>query len=510
MVAMVNTPPSDASVAAVDLGSNSFHMIIGRFDGEQLSVIDRLRAPTRMAAGIDAAGRLSDEAVATVLESLQRFGERIAGLEPERVRATGTNSFRKARQPADLLERASEALGYPIEVLSGMEEARLIYLGVAHDRPRLEGRRLVVDIGGGSTECILGEGFRPFLKHSLHMGCVAFSRRYFPDQRWTRAEFRRAELAARLELEGIERHFQGSGWRECVGSSGTINAIADIFRESGWSEGQITLGDIKQLRRTMIAAESFDALELPGLSQRRVSVLGGGLAILKAVFESFGIESMLASEAALREGLMYDLIGRYRQEDVRNRTIRVLSGRYSVDEEQAARVEETALVCLRQVEGAWGLEPRVDGQLLAWAARMHEVGLALQHSGYHKHGSYILSNSDMPGFSRQEQGRLALLVRGHRRKLNRDLFKGQGQDWGARLMRLCVLLRLAVRLNRSRSDEPPPEFQLGIEEDGLSIAFPPQYLDGHPLTRADLEAESAALRPAGLRISVIGEGSDDR
>jgi len=491
-----------APVAALDLGSNSFHLIIARVIGGQLGVVDKLRDPVRMAAGFDKDNQLSEEALERVLESLGRFRQYLHDIPDERVRAIGTNAFRKARNSNRILEQASEALGYPIEVLSGAEEARLIYLGVAHDRPRSEGGRLVIDIGGGSTECILGRGFATVFTDSLHMGCVSFSRRFFPEGKLTRRAFRKAEIAARLEFEPLEERYLRRGWSECIGSSGTINALAEILTETGIGDGEITLPALKQIRRLMLDAESTSKLELPGMQSDRREVLAGGLAILKAAFESMQIRSMHTSRAALREGVVYDLLGRINQEDVRDRTIRMLSERYHIDQDHAERVERTALYCFDQLGGSWKLDPIRDARLLAWAARTHEIGLALSYSGHQKHGHYILRNSDMPGFSRQEQERLSMIVRGHRGKLSRLELTEFDSGWRKRLLRLILILRIATRLHRTRSPKALPFFRITANSDELTITLPSEWLEEHPLTGSDLEEEAARLDGSGYQLKV--------
>jgi exopolyphosphatase/guanosine-5'-triphosphate,3'-diphosphate pyrophosphatase len=489
-------------VAAIDLGSNSFHMVVGRPIGEQLSLIDRLRDPVRLAAGLDQEGRLDEETVARALSSLERMGQRLRDLPGARVRAIGTNTFRRAKRPRDLLRRASAALGFPIEILSGVEEARLIHLGVSQDLPRIDGRRLVVDIGGGSTELVLGQGFRPIYLDSHQMGCVTYTRTFFGDGKLTRERFRKAELAAKLELESMFRRFIERGWEEAVGSSGTIKSVALALDTRGVTQGEITLAGIKKLRKHMISAGKIKALELPELPPDRVQVLAGGLAILRAVFEKMEIESMRAVKAALREGVLYDLLGRIRQEDVRDRTIRSLSERYHVDEDHADRIQRCALRCLRQVAQSWELEDEENTQLLSWAAQLHEIGLALSFSSFHKHGAYLVENSDMPGFSRQDQQRLAHLIRSQRRKLFLSPFEELAKPWDERLPRLALLLRIAVRLNRMRSRAPLPHFRLERTEEGLAITLPEDWLNAHPLTRADLEDEALVLKSAGLRLDV--------
>jgi exopolyphosphatase/guanosine-5'-triphosphate,3'-diphosphate pyrophosphatase len=489
-------------VAAVDLGSNSFHLVVGREVDGRLVLVDRLRDPVRMAGGLDEQGRLAPDVLKKVCAALERFGQLLRGIPEERVRAIGTNAFRQAQDPPDLLERASAALGFPIEVVSGHEEARLIYLGVAHDQPKADGRRLVIDIGGGSTECILGQDFSPQLLDCLSMGCVTWSQRFFRSGELTRKAFRKAEVAAKIELETIQKRYRDRGWKVCLGAAGTINATAAILRQAGWSDGTITLHGVKHLRKRLMELERVERIELAGLAPDRAPVIAGGVAILKALLETFEIESMTSSEAALREGVLYDLLGRIHKEDVRDRTIRSLASRFSVDEEQAERVERTALRSLAQVAEDWRLDSKKDGQFLAWAARVHEIGLALAYDNHHKHGGYLLANASMPGFTRQEQLRLAALVTGHRRKLARALFDELPHAWREPTLRLCLLLRVAVRLNRSRSPDRLPPFELRARENGLAIEISRKWLEDHPLTLADLEDEDAVLSEAGFRLHV--------
>lgn len=489
-------------VAALDLGSNSFHMVIARAVGDELSILDRLRDPVRLAAGLDEQGNLDEETVARALDGLERFAQRLREIPPSRLRVVGTNTLRSARTSSHFLSRARRILGVPVEILPGAEEARLIYLGVAHDLADDAGPRLVVDIGGGSTECVVGERFEARLTDSLEMGCVSFSRRFFPKGALSRAGFKRAELAARVELEGIQERYAEAGWQHCVGSSGTIKAVDEVLRVNGWSESGITLTGIRRLRKTMIAAGGTEALNVPGIQADRAPVFPGGVAILKAIFQGLGIERMVTSQSALREGLLYDLLGRIAHEDVRDRTIASLSQRYRIDEPQARRVEGTALALLDQTAEAWGLGAEDARQRLSWAAALHEIGLAIAYSGFHKHGAYLLEHSNLPGFSLEDQRLLAAIVQEHRRRLDRTVFEALPPFHRELALRLCVLLRLAVQLNRSRSARPLPPLVARASEDGLELVFPEDWLDSHPLTRADLEAETALLADAGLRLEV--------
>ena len=486
-------------LAAVDLGSNSFHMVIGREVAGQVALVDRLRDPVRLGAGLGDRGVLSKDTVERALASLERFRQRLIEIPADRVRAVGTHTFRHAKKPKNLLERCGEVLGIPIEILPGPEEARLIYLGVAHALGEESGRRLVVDIGGGSTECVLGEGFTPHLTDSFGMGCVSFSRRFFADGRLTSKAFSEAETAARVELEPVQRGYADSKWNEAVGSSGTIRAVELLIQQLGLDDA-LTFQGVKKLRKELLRFKNIADLQLPGLAPERAPVLPGGLAILKGLMRSFGIQRMQTSRAALREGVLYDLLGRIRREDVRDHTIRVLSERYHVDQRQAQRVERTAHALLDQVHAAWGLPLQRSRELLSWAAQLHEVGLAVAYSGHHRHGAYLLANSSMSGFSRDEKERLAALVRYHRRKLSTDPFDELPGDEGTYLLNLCVLLRLAVLLHRARSPRRQDRFTLGGRPAAFEIVFPDGWLAEHSLLSADLEAESLALAQVGIQL----------
>lgn len=436
------------------------------------------------------------------LACLERFGQRVRELRPGTVRAAGTNTLRQAKNGDVFLERAQNALGHPIEIISGREEARLIYLGVAHSVPAEDGQRLVVDIGGGSTECIIGEQFETISTESLYMGCVSYSMRFFPAGSLKKEDFRRAEIAARLELQSIERRYRSIGWRTCFGSSGTILAIAEILRANGWSDQGITRKGLKRLKRSIVAAGSLPKLTIEALDADRAPVLPGGVAILSAIFKSLRIERMTPSSGALREGLIYDLLGRIRHEDVRDRTIRWLSEHYGVDDEHATRVERTALECLEQMASSWGLDVAECRHYLSWAARLHEIGLEVAHTGYHKHSAYIVEHADMPGFSRGEQLVLSAIIHAHRRKFLREHFARVPRDKTDLAIRLGFLFRLAACLNRSRSTRPLPSFMLEARKNAVTLSFPDEWLDEHPLTRADLEDDAQFLKGVGIELSV--------
>jgi exopolyphosphatase/guanosine-5'-triphosphate,3'-diphosphate pyrophosphatase len=490
------------TVAGVDLGSNSFHMIVARVDEGQLHIVDRMRERVRLASGLDGQHRLSDEAMERAQACLTRFGQRVRELPLGAVRAAGTNTLRQAKNASTFLAGAERALGHPIDVIAGREEARLIYLGVAHGVPSDAGRRLVIDIGGGSTECILGEGFEPVATESMFMGCVSYSDRFFRGGTIDRESFRRAQTAAALELRTIVRSYRMLGWQACYGSSGTVLAIAEVLSANGWAEQGITRKALKKLRAALCEAGQVSSIALPGLDPERAGVLPGGLAILLAAFKSLGIERMEPAQSALREGLLYDLIGRIRHEDVRERTIRWLADRSRVDLEQAARVERTAVQCLGQVADVWDLSSEDDRHYLAWAARLHEIGLEISHTGFHRHGAYIVSNADMPGFSKNEQRLLAFIVQAQRRKMPLDELALLPEGQRERALRLGIVFRLACCLNRSRSSDPPPAVELKADGKRLSLRLAAEGFVESPLTRADLADEAERLAAAGIELEL--------
>lgn len=489
-------------LAAVDLGSNSFRMVIARRMGNELRPVDRLREGVRLAECLDERQRLSDIGIRRALDCLHKFGQRVRELPPGAVRAVGTNTLRRARDKVGFMRQAEKALGHPIEVISGQEEARLIYLGASHSLAGAKDQRLVVDIGGGSTECVVGEGFEPLRAESLYMGCVGYTMAHFPGGRISRGRMRRAEMAARLELRPVKADFRKLGWQRAVGASGTVQAIAEILRLEGWCEQGISLEGLDKLHLALLDCRHVDEIRLEGLRSDRAKVLPGGLAILRAVFDSLRIDSMSVSQGALREGVLYDLLGRIRHEDARDRTIQRFVAQYDVDIEQAGRVERTALSLFDQAAKSWKLDPKQGRAFIRWAAKLHEVGLSIAHGGYHKHGAYLVEQSDMPGFSNPDQGLLALLVRGMRRKIPTHLFAELPKRRARFALRLCLLLRLGAVLNRSRSRRPMPEVSLECHKHRMVLHFPDGWLDEHPLTRADLAQESLYLRDTGHRLKV--------
>ncbi|MCX7893985.1 MAG: exopolyphosphatase [Burkholderiales bacterium] len=489
------------SLAAVDLGSNSFHLQIGRVVDEQIYPLDSLREPVRLGAGLTRDKRLDRATQARALEALARFGERLRGFPPGAVRAVGTNALRVAKNAAEFLAEAERVLGFPIEVIFGREEARLIYLGVSHALPPSPDRRLVADIGGGSTEFIIGTGYEPQVMESLPMGCVSYSLRFFPDGRIEKGAMKKAELAASNEVQRIVGQYRKVGWRHAVASSGTARSIAAVLAAQGWADGRVTPEGVDRLRSALVKAGDVARLALPALKPDRVAILPGGVAIMSAILAELGIAEMEVSDGALRQGVLYDLLGRVQHHDMREATVSQFMRRYHVDAAQAARVEALALRLYREIAG----RPRAgEAQLLRWAASLHEIGLSIAQTGYHKHSAYILSNADMPGFSQADQQRLARVVLAHRGKLTKlESLPMRSADWD-----LIFAMRIAALFHRSRVDVALPPLGCRETDSGFQLLIPSAWLESHPLTAAALESEEDDWKALGMRLDVKGVAAD--
>jgi exopolyphosphatase / guanosine-5'-triphosphate,3'-diphosphate pyrophosphatase len=492
------------TLAAVDLGSNSFHLQIGRVVGGQIYPLDAVREVVRIGGGLTAEKRIDRATQAAALEALAKFGERLRGFPRAAVRAVGTNTLRVAKNSTQFLREARATLGFPIEVISGREEARLIYLGVAHSLPASAQKRLVVDIGGGSTEFIIGTGLEPLLTESLYMGCVSYSLKYFPGGKIEKSGMKAAELAARQELSALARQYTDTGWEEAVGSSGTARSIENILRENEFAAEGITRDGLDKLRSLLLKAEEADPDHIAGLRPNRAPVLPGGLAILVAAFDALGLESMKVSEGALRHGVLYDLLGRVQHRDMREVTVAQFMRRYHIDGAQAERVKNLSLVIYDALVPANEKEDDPDRLMLEWAARLAETGLSIAHAGYHKHSAYVLSNADMPGFSRMEQARLARLVLSHRGKLGKvqDVVP-EGTDTGVE-WKLVFALRLASLILRSRTDARLPFLRVAADAGGFAIDLPQSWLDESPLSADALDAEAKHWKAVGMKLEVSG------
>lgn len=472
-------------------------MIVGELRHGQLTIIDRIKETVRLAEGLSDTGHLSADARARALRCLSIFGQRLRDMHAANVRAAGTSTIRRAHEDKGFMVEAEAALGHPIEIISGIEEARLIYNGVTHSLPRNDGLRLVLDIGGGSTELILGQGPKPLALESLHLGCVRMTERFFPDDRLTPEAFEAARIAARLELRPVKAFFRDATDVEAIGTSGTIISVETVASALGIVERDITLEAVERLIDRVTDMGSIGNLKLQSLTERRAQVWPGGLSILAELMRALHIATLKVSDGALREGLLYDLLGRLKHEDARERTVRAMAARYNVDPAQAKRVASSARMLLDQCAGRWGLTEDLVQHALVWAASLHEIGLDISHDGYQRHGAYIAANADMPGFPRAEQRFLAFLIASQRygiaMHLNEDLPRG----WRRSALRVAILFRLAVLLNRSRNQAETPPVGLEVTDDALELRFDPDWLAANPLTVADLERETGYLKAVG-------------
>jgi len=487
------------TLGAVDLGSNSFHLAIGRVVDDQIYPLDSLKETVRLGSGLTPDKLLDSLAQDRAIAALRRFGERLKGMPREAVRVVGTNALRVAKNAGPFLEKAEATLGFPIEVIPGREEARLIYLGVVHSLPMTDHNRLVVDIGGGSTEFIIGHKLRAKAMESLYMGCVSYTARFFPEGRIDKKSLRQAELAARAQVQTIAARFEKEGWREAVGSSGTARSIADTLAKNGQAQRGITASGLAWLRDELIAAGDFRKLSLEGLREDRVPVVAGGVAIMSGVFAELGIAQMTVAEGALRDGVLWDLLGRVHHRDIRDVTIEQFTRRYHVDMAQAQRVDALARALLKGL-----VDKKVDMEAVApfldWAARLHEIGMSIAQGAYHKHSAYILANADMPGFSRQEQGYLSNLVLAQRGKLSK---MGAAFDDDPRLAALALCLRLAVIFYRSRRNLKLPRLSLVRDEDGFTLSIDGKWLAENGLVSIAFDAEREQWGSVGITFEVV-------
>ncbi len=491
----------DALLAALDLGSNSFHMVVARHVLGQLRVVDRLRETVRLAEGLDGSGGLRTNVQMRALDCLSRFGQRIRALPPHCVRVVATNTVRQLRDPRAFLQPAEAALGHPIEIISGREEARLVYLGVAHASPPTGKRRLVIDIGGGSTEFIIGEGYEPLERESLQMGCVASTRRFFDNGKLSRKRWKEGLTEVSAEFQQFVRTYRERGWEDAIGSSGTIKSVSEILTAMKLTRGAITDTALSELCERLLGFESIQDIDLPGLSEDRRPVIVGGLLVLQAAFNELGLKRMQSSKSALREGVLYDMLGRASERDPRDASVDALIERYGADRTQAAQVEATALKLFDQTDAAWQLDSDWR-RMLAWAARVHEIGLAIAHSQHHIHGAYLIEHSDIAGFSRPEQQMLSALLRCQRRGISMATIDALPERLILPTLRCALLLRLAVLLHRGHDRDPLPSIKLAVDAKELKLRVPERWLDTHPLTRADLDSERSELDEIGYTLAI--------
>ncbi len=487
------------TLGAVDLGSNSFHLAVSRVVDDQLYPMDALKETVRLGSGLTGEKQLDAQTQERALAALKGFSERLAGMPRQAVRAVGTNALRVAKNAAAFLRKAESTLGFPIEIISGREEARLIYLGVVHSLPLSNNNRLVIDIGGGSTEFIIGNKLRPKAMESLYMGCVSYTERFFPEGRIEKKALKRAELAAREQVQAIAARFEKTGWREVVGSSGTARSIAEILHQNGQVESGITAAGLAWLREELLAAGELRKLSLEGLREDRIPVVAGGVAVMSGVFAQLDLTEMTVASGALRDGVLWDLLGRVHHRDIREVTVDQFVRRYHVDLAQSHRVGTLARAFLRGLDEE-GQDLQPGAPFLDWAARLYEIGISIAQGAYHKHSAYILANADMPGFSRQEQGYLSNLVLAQRGKLSK---MRAAFDDDPKLAALALCLRLAVIFHRSRRTLKLPRLKLSRKGKGWRLEIDSAWLADQTLIAFALEGEREQWDSVGLSFEIV-------
>lgn len=492
-------------LASVDMGSNSFRVLIARLreDGT-IQPIDQLKETVRLAGGLDANNNLTKESQLLALEVLSRFSERLVGFNQDQVRVVATSTLRVARNAHEFIPIANKTLGFNIEVIAGIEEARLIYIGAMHSLAYTTDRRLVIDIGGGSTEFIIGSGYEPEVMESVTMGCVSFSKKYFPDGEITEQSFDNAIYAARGKIQAMEHLFTRQKWTASIGTSGTAKSLYEMCVANEVADC-ITLDGMYKLRKILVKQKNSKNFDIDGLKEDRRPVIAGGLAIMIAIFEELKITDMTIADGSLREGVLYDLIGRTTDKDLRISTVERLQKRVLIDLEQARRVSNTALMLLRKLVNNNSFEANYY-KLMNWAASLYEIGLAISHNDYHKHGAYILDNGDLAGFSKPEQSILADLVRSHRGSVVKACESiSQRRKLRMRFIIMMVSLRLSVILNRNRKnleDGVIKDIRV-ISKSGMEMVICGKWLQQNPLTYYSLMEEADQWKKMNIKIDII-------
>ena len=498
-----NDSRSATRIAVLDIGSNSFHLIVVRIIAGSVQVLHSIKQKVRFVEGLDEECMLSDDAMQLALNTLSFMAESLQGFEPDSVRIVATHTLRKALNAKTFIKAAKSILPYPIEIISGTEEARLVYLGVAHTS-HVKGQNLIIDIGGGSTEFVIGENFEPKLLRSLQMGCVSYNTQFFNSGKLKQKAFDKAITAAQQELELIENKFRQLTWQQALGCSGTIKSIISVVNNQSKKtpDNLINLEDLNLLIKQCCDIGQADKLSFEGLSEERRSIFAAGLSILTAIFKSLEIKEMSFSPAALREGVIYEMEERLlSHSDIRQRTAESLATRYDVDIEQAKRVFSTTVKLYTACSEEWQINRIELKNMLGWAALLHEVGLQINSRGVQRHSAYILQHVDMPGFNQEQQNLLAYLVYFHRKKIRNSELTEFSQYPPEQIDRLIALLRLSVLLNIQRQDDALPDFNISADKSKLILTFPKNWLKQKPIFRADLEREAKYIKVLGLTLN---------
>lgn len=492
--------------AVLDLGSNSFRVLLADEENGELIVREKLKEKVQLLRSSDN-GRLDPAAIERGIESIKRFRQRLSSLDRANIQVCGTHALRQSDNAAEFVIAAEELLGVPLQIISGEEEARLIYCGVLHHLPTTNDTRLVIDIGGGSSEFAYGTGFAPSVTVSVDMGCVSYTDEFFPDQMVTEQSLERARATAVRSLQSVlaERSVSMVDLQQAeqvLGTSGTIESIVQVADANGWSSNEITPESLADIRAAICDQRWIPGIGLPGLTPNRVDIFPAGVALVSAIFDVLKLPAIRYANASMQEGMLYEQ-SRRRVEDVQWRTVRDLSRRFHVDQKQVARVRNTADRLWQSCRVPWFGNAEEYRRLLGWACELHEIGAQVSATHYHRHGSYIIANGALRGFARQQQAQLALLVRSHRRSFPGLAFGQFEAVHGLRLMRLSALLRLAVILERSRSDaESPSPLSARVNEHSLVLELPQGWLDQHALSQQELAEEFQQLKSAHVDLQL--------
>ena len=496
---MAQYKPQKNVYAVIDLGSNSFHMLLAKSIAGGLQTIGRVKRKVRLAAGLDNENALSEEAMQRGWECLALFAERLQDIPSSNITIVATATLRIATNAGVFKARAEQILGHKINVISGELEARTIYKGVAHTSS-CAGRQLVIDIGGASTEVIIGKGFDALHYKSLDMGCVTYLERYFKDCKLNDANFNAAIKAARVVVDEIATEYKAAGWQTACGASGTVQAIQEIMVAQNLSDS-LTLEKLLTIKNQSICYHTINELDLPGLSEERRLVFVSGLAILIALFESLEIQSMGLAGGALREGVLYSMVSEFHNHDIRKRTIDGFMSRYHVDKKQADRVAELSLQLAEKVSQQWNIAEQNGLPLLKAIAQLHEIGLLIEYKQYQQHTAYILKNTDMPGFTPSEHKLIVAIAKAHRADMAKDVFTelGCNAELGQYITRL---LRIAVILSMRRQDDVLPILELTVVNKALVLTFENDWLKSHPLMASELQQEAKQQAKVGWKFIV--------
>ncbi len=489
------------TVAVVDLGSNSFHLVLARIINNDVQILLREKIKVRMAKGLNDELMLDDAAIQRGLDTLAIYAHTLDGFHVDSVKILATYTLRSAINAHAFINQARDIIPYPIEIISGQEEARLIYQGVAHSM-HFSKKRLVIDIGGGSTELIIGKGFETLALSSRNVGCVNLTRMYFPDGKISKKQIKKAQLHLEQELQPILKQYKGLGWAQCIGTSGTNSALLEIIEANGWGTNEITLASLEKIKQRMLAFDHFDALTIDGLSEERQPVILSGLLILLTIVKTFKIDTIEYCDKALREGALFEMEERLQHHDIRERSVSSLATRLIVDDEQNQRVQQVGLKLLEQVHDNWPFKTIKESRLfIKWAAILHEIGLHINSSGSHNHAAYIVANSPLLGFSQEEQLLLTTLLRFHRKKIKKDELPSFTLFKDKHVRRLIALFRLSVLFNQKRQDNFLPEWQCQVKDNEITLTFPNDWLEDKTLFEANLESEQLQLKKLDIDLT---------